>query len=126
MAIEKTGTQMNHPNDVMLGKGSRCFCCGKDDRMSKDCPLPYTEALAFAPKKGKPSAQKNPKKVYFLGDEEQEPTDEVEEQNSHPVTSSIDNAEEQSNELLNGTETEHTARLSNWFDNEEDAFTADC
>ena len=64
MAIKKTGTQMNHPDDVMMGKGLRLFRCGKGDRMLKDCPLPYTAALAFAPKKGKPSSQKAPKSIF--------------------------------------------------------------
>ena len=43
---------MNIPNGVLVSDRPkmRCFRCGEDDHMLKNCPMPYNEVLAFAPK----------------------------------------------------------------------------
>ena len=126
MAIKKTGPQMNMMNDVMLGKGIRCYRCGKDDHVLKDCPLPYTAVLAFAPRKGKSDAQKSSKKVYFVDqDDGQQP-----ENPSNLCTPAADETTETSpdNECESGNveRVGDSAWISSWFNADEDAYVAEC
>ena len=52
-AMRKATNESNIPNDSLFqAKGLICFRCGKTDHILRDCPLPYTEVLAYAPHKG--------------------------------------------------------------------------
>ena len=52
-AIRKETSDSNIPNDSLFqSKGLKCFRCGKDDHVLRDCPLPYAKVLAYAPQKG--------------------------------------------------------------------------
>ena len=62
-AIRSTQESMNMPNKIMtadtnFGKSGskgegKCFRCGKRDHILRNCPLPFTPVLAFAPTRPK-------------------------------------------------------------------------
>ena len=68
-AIRRTQDAMNLKNRILAmgeaqhstqDKGIRCYRCGKTDRTLRNCPLPYTPVLAYAPTRNKESTvQKN-------------------------------------------------------------------
>ena len=61
MAVRRTQDAMNLKNQILAfdsdGKGSSkgifCYRCGKPDHTLRNCPLPYTPVLAYAPSRGK-------------------------------------------------------------------------
>ena len=58
LAAKQASSTMNMGNEVFLGKGIFCYRCGKADHVLRDCPVPFTKTLAFAPQKGGKGAGK--------------------------------------------------------------------
>ena len=50
-ALKKTNDMVNLRNEVMVAekKIGKCFRCGSADHMLRQCPVPFTPVLAFAP-----------------------------------------------------------------------------
>ena len=50
-------------------KGIFCYRCGKPDRTLRNCPLPYTPALAYAPSRDKDGTVKKTMLAYMCEEE---------------------------------------------------------
>ena len=67
MAVRTSANRTNLPNSVYLGEGLVRFRCGKEDRVLKDCTVPFTPTLMYAPPKGK-SKSKGGKGAFMSGE----------------------------------------------------------
>ena len=139
MAAKRAKGAMNLPNSVFVGKGGIiCYRCGKGDHVLRDCPLPYTATLAFAPRKGK-STSKGKNKGTFVADEEQfggqvhtedDPSTGIDQVNlASPETveshETMGRSNSQDHQISGMRENQ---RLSGWFGEHSahDAYTAQC
>ena len=74
-AIRRSANQMNLENSINAARvpdpmksppAGICYRCGKSDHLLKNCPLPHTRKLDFAPNRAKPS---NTSQTLVAGEE---------------------------------------------------------
>ena len=77
MAIRRTQDAMNLKNQIFAmdsagkggaSKGVICYRCGATDHTLRNCPLPYTPVLAYAPSRGKDGKLRSTMLADTLGD----------------------------------------------------------
>ena len=118
LAAKQAGSTMNLGSEVFPGKGIQCYRCGKTDHVLRDCPIPYTKTLAFAPQKsdGKQGKGKGkPAKGAFIAEAEEK---EVPETDAPPESNlSNENHPSEVQNPMYGTEESQPSEqwLSSWF-----------
>ena len=130
-AIRKATLDSNIPNDALVvGKGGlRCYRCGREDHVVRDCPLPFTKILAYAPQKG--SSGKKPSGVNIAETFSEEHTDQAPETDlidstSHNIPPIEEQylAEQATESPEQWPEPEEEAWIGNWFQDETLTFMA--
>ena len=128
-AIRRTQESMNMPNKTMTadsgteknavkGEG-KCFRCGKRDHILRNCPLPFTPVLAFAPNRSKASP---PNRTFTTETSEELSTEKTMESGSHLTdsTSMVEENIEQGQWISEEPQGGEETWISEWLDTVDD------